>query len=1098
MGWREETVTALDSWLALEGGAGRKAQWRILGRAVVAGPGEYAVDIRGLNINADQLQSDSLRLAEPDENTVEDGHPVLDVTHDGTALRVRVPDFAEPADPCLWLYQQPATFLTKALRDGIAGLTDDGLAGLLARGEPGGRLSPHGLPQGVLLPAQDLAYRACLGTGLWLVWGPPGTGKTSVLKRAISDLVAAGKRVLLVSATNIAVDNALLGVVKEQRHSPGQLVRVGPPHLKQIADDPQVCLPLMVRAKLAAIDGQRESVAAELSALQQRARQLAALTARLAGFDADHYTRQRRRLDDPALAAEHLTAQLAAHSDRHRELQPLLTQAEERAEQAARRSADAAVPRTAWAQIDALEAEAAEVEEAATSAEARDLLARQHLAEAQQALDALESRKGLAKLKARQAIAAAENHRDAALARRQGTLEQARQARALADRHRLQTHTAITRISRQTPLTRDDLAAIDNELHQADAALRHIRAQEEDAAARIVHLDEQLRLTLAAADDVKKADRRGHPATHREAETLRPLVAADTARQPGLLRQHRELHDQYERLARDAQGHIIREARLVATTLARFRTNPTVFEGPYDVVLVDEVGAATLPEVLLAVAKAKSTAVLLGDFMQLGPVLPEVLKGNQRPDIRRWLLTEVFDHCRITTPAAARAHPGCLSLDVQHRFGPDVMRLANTLAYDGLLTGGPTVRARARTRNGDDAEIVIVDTDGLGSLAQVHRLGQASGWWPAGLLLARTLVELHRADGDTTGIVTPYGAQAEATLAALRDIEGDSGLLAEVGTAHRFQGREFPVVVFDLVEEQHGRGMWMAHAARRPEAGEWVNNGVRLFNVAATRVQNRFYLIGSRSRITAARSDTALGAVRELLAAGSVRTIRAADLITPLTAQTPRLGPVGTRLADILSRHVEIADVQDEVAFYKTFANHIAEAKHSLWIWTPWVATRVRSLLPALDDAVRRGVQVTVFVRDQSDNNQKKFTEYLSELKAVIPSVVPVNVMHQKIVVIDERTVLLGSLNALSHSHSREIMLTVRGAHFARKILDHEHAEDFARPPRCGGCRGDEVDLRRGAKGWYWRCYNPSCPARKGKQAWRSDVKLTNSRPAPR
>ena len=50
--------------------------------------------------------------------------------------------------------------------------------------------------------------------------------------------------------------------------------------------------------------------------------------------------------------------------------------------------------------------------------------------------------------------------------------------------------------------------------------------------------------------------------------------------------------------------------------------------------------------------------------------------------------------------------------------------------------------------------------------------------------------------------------------------------------------------------------------------------------------------------------------------------------------------------------------------------------------------------------------------------------------------------MHQKIVVIDEHTVLLGSLNSLSQSRSREVMLTIKGGHFARKILTHEHAED--------------------------------------------------------
>jgi hypothetical protein len=80
-----------------------------------------------------------------------------------------------------------------------------------------------------------------------------------------------------------------------------------------------------------------------------------------------------------------------------------------------------------------------------------------------------------------------------------------------------------------------------------------------------------------------------------------------------------------------------------------------------DAVLIDEVGAATLPEVLLAVAKASKCAVLLGDFMQLGPILPRALEDSDRPDIRRWLVTDPFRHCGITTLAEAVRHPSCLA-----------------------------------------------------------------------------------------------------------------------------------------------------------------------------------------------------------------------------------------------------------------------------------------------------------------------------------------------------------------------------------------------------------------------------------------------------
>ncbi|BDH14877.1 hypothetical protein HOK021_60560 [Streptomyces hygroscopicus] len=300
MGWQEEVVSALDAWVTHEGVPAREPRWRPLGRAVRGRtPGEFVIDVRGSDAGTDQLHGDGLRLAGAEENGVDAAHAVLDVFKDGTALRVRVAEFADPPDPHLWMTPQLTGFLVKALREGMAGLTEAPLAHLMARGEAGaGRLAPTGVPGDVLMPAQDLAYRACTGEGLWLVWGPPGTGKTTVLKRAIGDLVARGKRILLVSATNIAVDNALWGVVKERRHTDGRIVRVGPPHLREIAEDPHVCLTLMVRERLAGTDAQRRAVAAQLLAARERARHLAELEGSLTDFDAVTYAADRTRLDD--------------------------------------------------------------------------------------------------------------------------------------------------------------------------------------------------------------------------------------------------------------------------------------------------------------------------------------------------------------------------------------------------------------------------------------------------------------------------------------------------------------------------------------------------------------------------------------------------------------------------------------------------------------------------------------------------------------------------------------------------------------------------------------------------------------------------------
>ncbi|WP_258564995.1 AAA domain-containing protein, partial [Streptomyces sp. WELS2] len=641
-------------------------------------------------------------------------------------------------------------------------------------------------------------------------------------------------------------------------------------------------------------------------------------------------------------------------------------------------------------------------------------------------------------------------------------------------------------------LTREEIASRE----QALASARAVAGSAADAVTALkdktTELERAVVRALDAAELTALAQREDWPARHARAERLRPQVAADTAGRAALEERFRQAQEEYERLSRNAQGEIIKNARLVATTLARFRTNKAVFEGPYDVVLVDEAGAATLPEVVLATAKATRAAVLLGDFMQLGPVVEEQLKDLGRPDVKRWLLPDVFEHCGIREPADAHRHPACVTLTEQHRFGPAVMRLANSLAYGGTLRGGKQTVA---PRPPDDPEIVVVDTDGLHELARPHLTGRRSGWWPAGALISRALVEYHRAEGEEAGIVTPYGTQADATLEALRDVESGGGALAEVGTAHRFQGREFPIVVFDTVEGADGRDLWMSLAHRGPDASDWARNGVRLFNVAATRVQSRLYVIGSWERISSARDGRAFSHLAALVGTAGVRRLRASHLITPPHEKERHLGGFGTALADVLARHVEVTGIDDETTFFSTFEDEIRGARTSVWLWAPWVANRVRGILPLLREATGRGVHVTVFIRDDTDQLQARpdNQSLIADLRAVVHTVVPVNVMHQKIAVIDERTVMIGSLNTLSQSWTREVMVTMRGGHFARKLLEHENARLFARPPRCARCGGTSIELRRRKNGtWFWRCYDTVCKtgANGRSNAWNKDVRM--------
>ncbi|MFE6363886.1 hypothetical protein ACFVP3_28325 [Streptomyces sp. NPDC057806] len=79
--------------------------------------------------------------------------------------------------------------------------------------------------------------------------------------------------------------------------------------------------------------------------------------------------------------------------------------------------------------------------------------------------------------------------------------------------------------------------------------------------------------------------------------------------------------------------------------------------------------------------------------------------------------------------------------------------------------------------------------------------------------------------------------------------------------------------------------------------------------------------------------------------------------------------------------------------------------------------------------------------------------------------------MHQKIAVIDERTVMIGSLTTLSQAWTREVTVTMRGGYFVRKLLEHEHGRAVHPPAEVRPLRRHE----HRAAAPPWRCYETVC-----------------------
>jgi hypothetical protein len=358
----------------------------------------------------------------------------------------------------------------------------------------------------------------------------------------------------------------------------------------------------------------------------------------------------------------------------------------------------------------------------------------------------------------------------------------------------------------------------------------------------------------------------------------------------------------------------------------------------------------------------------------------------------------------------------------------------------------------------------------VGELAQIRRPeGKRSGWWPAGLVLSRALAEYHLPEGSEVGIVTPYTFQRDATWAGLRDRNLVTGV--SVGTVHAFQGREFSTVIFDLVEDGAG---WVAKARRN--AGTWADDGVRLFGVGITRAQHRLYLIADLGAVKAAAHGP-LAALAEAERRKQIRLWSAAALLGMDEPRPQFLDGAFTEVSEMLRQLVTVTDISDEKTFYVELERRLCAAAGQVWMWSPWISKRAKQVIPLISHTVARGVDVRVFIRPDEDRNMAK-TWAQQELPALHNSgatIIRSDHEHRKIVVIDERIVLFGSLNALSNSptsNTRESMLTLEGGEFASRLLEELQVRILGTIHPCARCN-KPCEIRRAtgrSTEWSWYC----------------------------
>lgn len=137
----------------------------------------------------------------------------------------------------------------------------------------------------------------------------------------------------------------------------------------------------------------------------------------------------------------------------------------------------------------------------------------------------------------------------------------------------------------------------------------------------------------------------------------------------------------------------------------------------------------------------------------------------------------------------------------------------------------------------------------------------------------------------------------------------------------------------------------------------------------------------------------------------------------------------------------------NERTFYAQFRQDLERSRKEIVIESPFMTSkRVRSLLPGLRSAIRRGVKVTVNTREPEEHEgflRREAEWAIPTLQAIGVRVLFTGGHHRKLAIIDRKVLWEGSHNILSQNDSCEIMRRIDSTALAQQMIDFTKLSKF-------------------------------------------------------
>lgn len=628
------------------------------------------------------------------------------------------------------------------------------------------------------------------------------------------------------------------------------------------------------------------------------------------------------------------------------------------------------------------------------------------------------------------------------------------------------------KVERATTALRD----AEIELHKAEQSRESVLQEIEKARRLAAEIEAALKNQLAICERFPSREAMGEELSS-IAQYLDPIEE-----------KIRSLQDEISNL----EQKLILEARALFCTLTKNYTGKELDGQKFDAVIVDEISMALPPLVFLAAGRATLRVILVGDFLQLPPI---VRSDEEISDER--LGTDTFHLAGVA--CELKPAENCLvltKLDTQRRMLPPIADVARHLVYNqaGGLEDDQSVLGRNVPAWLDflpENPLVVVDTADLhcwsgkqpGSLSRFNFYSATLAVELAAMAAAKAP---RPADGNPPliGIVTPFAAQRRLLAKLVKEMELGEWVMS--GTVHTFQGGEAELIIFDSVLDEP---YWSARLANPRNS----NDVKRDLNVAVTRAKSKFVFIGSSEWLNNhARPASGLGQMWSFLK-DRANLISAVDLVELGFQQRVVGGAIdqsGWQLPS--SGESPVHEILDEEHFFDRLASDMNTASNSIFGLVPYFGEyRWPKVHPLFSAALQHRVEITLVTPPLSEAENRGYVEEaIKNLRDLGAIVVSASGLHGKDIVIDERVHYTGSLNWASHRGRSEIMHRMESPAYAKLVMQFMQAKyirsaaihNDGSPRVCPICGGQTqvVNQRRQHGQWDFQamkvgCANPEC-----------------------